>query len=615
MKKISMLHQHCARGAMAIGMATAPTSAWAQAEHTDSVQAPAPSPPQDSSTIIVTGIRSSLQKSAEIKRNAPQVLDVITAEDVGKLPDANVAEALQRVTGVQITRVFGEGQAVSVRGLQQVRVEVDGRTLLGWSSRLSPPENDQLGRSSGLDLVPSSLFGRLEVFKSPLASQAEGGLGGTVNLITPKPFDFRKTTVSLRADGTYSENAKKFEPGFAGLFSTRLAGGRIGILISGEYQKRTSVLQTLERNDFNDANYTSGGVTTVHETPVLLQYENFVVDRSRFGVDGSVQFQATPDWVITAEGLFSKIQTGRLQQQIGLRVPTSTNPVTNAVLQDNFVVAGTTGAGTLTTYGQQRDEPAISQLYSLNSKYDNGKLSIIADGYYSRGTFDQSIEIITLQNSKPVFGTFDFRAGAVPSLVLTTTGGAPFDATNAANWKLATNGVRANRLLGLLEEGTGKVDVAYRTGGGLTLSAGVRYTDLHSTSHAFRSQVTVPYSSVAPYINPSDAADFLPDINQDIPRSFLVPTANVDWIYNTAQAAQPNPDPNAASALLPNDQRDYDLTEKTTAGYVMVAADTELFGMPMKANVGLRVAHTSLSVDTNEVTSTGTSPVTDTNSY
>ena len=91
--------------------------------------------------ISVTGIRAALQRAAEIKREAPQVMDVITSQDVGKLPDDNVAEALQRVTGVQVTRVFGEGQSVSVRGLPLVRVEVDGRTLLGYSARLSPPED------------------------------------------------------------------------------------------------------------------------------------------------------------------------------------------------------------------------------------------------------------------------------------------------------------------------------------------------------------------------------------------------------------------------------------------------------------------------------------------
>jgi iron complex outermembrane receptor protein len=215
--------------------------------------------PAADDAIVVTGIRASLERAADIKREADQVMDVITAEDVGKLPDANVAEALQRVTGVQITRVFGEGQSVSVRGLQQVRVEVDGRTLLGWSARLSPPENDQLGRSSGLDSVPSSLFGRLEVRKSPLASNAEGGLGGTVNLVTPKPLSFKEPTISVRAQGVYSENSKKFEPAITGFATTKFADGRIGVMIAGEYQKRTSMTQTFERNNFLGRTYTGDG--------------------------------------------------------------------------------------------------------------------------------------------------------------------------------------------------------------------------------------------------------------------------------------------------------------------------------------------------------------------
>ena len=123
-----------ARGAFALAKLAGGASLAALAMAPAYAQDAAAASPDDD-VIVVTGIRASLERAADIKREASQVMDVITAEDVGKLPDANVAEALQRVTGVQITRVFGEGQAVSVRGLQQVRVEVDGRTLLGFSAR------------------------------------------------------------------------------------------------------------------------------------------------------------------------------------------------------------------------------------------------------------------------------------------------------------------------------------------------------------------------------------------------------------------------------------------------------------------------------------------------
>lgn len=541
--------------------------------------------------IIVTGIRASLEQAADIKRDAPQVMDVITAEDVGKLPDSNVAEALQRVTGVQITRVFGEGQSVSVRGLQQVRVEVDGRTLLGWSARLSPPENDQLGRSSGLDSVPSSLFGRLEVRKSPLASQAEGGLGGTVNLVTPKPLSFKEPTISVRAQGVYSETTDKFEPAITGFATTKFADGRIGVMIAGEYQKRTSTTQTFERNNFLNRNYTGTGGGAI-PTPVLLQYEQFVVDRSRLGLNGAIQFEVTPEFTITADALYSKLKTGRHQDFFAFRLPTGSNPVTNRVVEDGMVVAGNAN-GTVTTAGQIRNEPTESFLYGLNGKYENDGLTVEADGYYSKGTIDQTIQIVTLQATAAVPGAFDFRDQTVPSLTL----GGTFNPTNYASYNPANNGVRSNRLIGLLEEWTGKLDVSYEADSGVTISAGVRYTDLHARSNAFRSQVTPTRAEIEPYLKLINAGDILADIPGSFPRSFLSTAPTFDYVFNRAQAAEPNPDPNGRSTLLPNLQRDYDLSEKTIAGYLMVSGEGEILGVPYKANGGVRIAATRLSVD------------------
>jgi iron complex outermembrane receptor protein len=556
-------------------------------------QSDAPANADAGEDIVVTGIRRSLELAAEVKRDSPQIMDVITAEDVGKLPDANVAEALQRVTGVQITRVFGEGQAVSIRGLQQVRVEVDGRTLLGWSSRLSPPENDQLGRSSGLDAVPSSLFGRLEVRKTPLASQAEGGLGGTVNLVTPKPFDFKKPTASIRVQGVYSDNSDKFEPAVTGFGTTTFADGRIGIMLAGEYQKRTSTVQAFERNNFLNRNYTAAGVTTVRQTPVLLQYENFVVDRSRIGLNGALQFKVTPEFVVTADALYSKLTTGRYQDFFSFRLPTGTNPVTNAVVENGTVVAGNAN-GTVTTAGQIRNEPVQSYLYGLNGRYESNGLTLQADGYYSKSTIDQKIQIITLQAIGAVPGSFDFRTGTIPSLTLAPA----FNPAAYSSYAPAGNGVRSNRLLGLLEEWTGRLDASYDTGSGVVLAAGLRYTDLRAQTNAYRSQVTPSRAEIEPYLAVMQPGNFLPDIAGNFPRGFLTTTPTFDFVFNRAQAAQPNPNPNDRSTLLPNAQRDYDLSETTLAAYLMVSGEGEIAGLPYRANAGVRIANTRLSVDT-----------------
>lgn len=290
--------------------------------------APAPaasaSAAASTTTITITGIRASLQAAAEVKRDAPQVMDVITATDIGKLPDDNVAEALQRVTGVQVTRVFGEGQSVSVRGLPLVRVEVDGRTLLGYSARLSPPENEQLGRNSGLDTVPSGLFGRIEVRKSPIASQVEGGLSGSINLVTPKPLDFKQFTASGRIQGTYSDGVEQVEPAVQGFMAQQFDDQRIGALLAVDYTKRTTLTQAFERNNFftrtrigaGTAPGTSADLNADGQPDVSsdrIHYEQFTVDRTRAGVNAGLQWRPVPNFDILLEGIYSKLKTEREQ--------------------------------------------------------------------------------------------------------------------------------------------------------------------------------------------------------------------------------------------------------------------------------------------------------------
>jgi iron complex outermembrane recepter protein len=552
--------------------------------------------------IVVTGIRESLEQAVDIKRDSLQILDVITAEDVGKLPDNNVAEALQRVTGVQITRVFGEGQAVNVRGLQQVRVEVDGRTLLAWSARVSPPENDNLGRSSGLDSVPASSFGRLEVFKSPLANQVEGGLGGTVNLVTPKPLDLPKDISSLRAQYTYSDQAEEYEPTVGATFSRKFFDDRLGFLVSGEYFERTSKLQLFERNNwFSALNGAPAGSERIL-VPRLLQFENTDIDRTRQGANATLQFQATPQLRLTADALYSRIESARTNQFIAFNMPTSATAaiVRNATVEDGFALAGT-ATGRVRTGSQFREDPTANWLYGLNAEYlgENG-LTIKGDAYFSKGTLRQKIEVFTLDSPNNVAGTYDFRNGVVPSLTLATLTGQPWDPALYANYSPQTSGltpIRANVLPGNLDETSARLDVSYEFNESVVAHTGIRFTDLNADFQSFRSRAPAVPADLLPFLD-FGTADFLSSIPGTFPRTFVTARPGQDFIITRGLANEPNITGDPAGSLRRNEQRDFFLNEEVLSGYAMMDFYTELFGLPVKINGGVRVSKTDFQVDT-----------------
>ncbi|MDQ2779843.1 MAG: TonB-dependent receptor [Pseudomonadota bacterium] len=594
------------RSPLALAASLCVLSAGALAQPAPAAAA-ASAPVPGTTTLTITGIRASLEQAAEVKRNAPQVMDVISATDIGKLPDDNVADALQRVTGVQVTRVFGEGQSVSVRGLPLVRVEVDGRTLLGYSARLSPPENEQLGRNSGLDTVPSGLFGRIEVRKSPIASQVEGGLSGSINLVTPKPLDFKKFTASARLQGTYSEGAKKFEPAAQGFVAQQFDDNRIGALLAVDYTQRTTLTQAFERNNFftrtrigtGTAPGTSADLNADGQPDVSgdrLHYEQFVVDRSRFGVNGGLQWRPTPNFDILLEGIYSTLKTQREQDFMAWRY--INKAITNPSFQDNFIVAGTS-TGTLQQAGLYRAEPTVSQLYALSTSWKPGLFTVNTDLSASRGTLDQVIRQITLDSvNRNIPGTFDYRAGVVPSLDLGS-----FDVAAPANYNISQ--IRANRLLASMDEKVAKVDVSYSFVEGFlkSIGAGLRYRELDAKSEAFRSQVVPTRAEALPYVSAIDAANFLNGIPGNFPRGFLTTLHDLDYLLQRATGGGPL-DRNAA--------RDYDLTEKALAAYVMADFDGSIAGLPVQANVGLRSVRTDFKVTT---LAQGTDPVLDTNKY
>ncbi|AWB69154.1 TonB-dependent receptor (plasmid) [Saccharobesus litoralis] len=180
--------------------------------------------------IQISGIRGSLNKALNNKRFAEQIVDSIVAEDIGKFPDNNVVEALQRVTGVQVTgRGGGEISEISIRGLNDVHTTVNGRDVFTGS-----------GRAVALQDIPASLLSTVDVYKTRSASQNERGIAGSIDVKTHRPFNFDGSKVVLAARGTYDDQAEDIDTNLSALTSNRWETdfGEFGALVNLSYVEK-----------------------------------------------------------------------------------------------------------------------------------------------------------------------------------------------------------------------------------------------------------------------------------------------------------------------------------------------------------------------------------------
>jgi len=192
--------------------------------------------------IVVTGIRRSIESSTAQKRGAAGILDAISSEDLGKFPDANVAESLQRIPGVAIDRSNGEGQSVTVRGLGPNfnTVLFNGRSFA----------SDNYNRSFSFDLLPAELISGAQVYKSSQAPLQSGGIGATINLQTPKPLALKGFKGVFTGKANYEKNSDKFTPQLFGLLSDTFADGKLGLLGSVSYQRRKAAVTSITTDGY-----------------------------------------------------------------------------------------------------------------------------------------------------------------------------------------------------------------------------------------------------------------------------------------------------------------------------------------------------------------------------
>mgnify|MGYP000892648235 CR=1 FL=1 len=263
--------------------------------------------------IIVTGIRAQVQSAQAIKQNAEQLVDSVTAVDIGALPDRSVTEVLQRIPGITIGRTANgrdadrlsiEGSGVQIRGLSLVRGEFNGRDSFGASN----------GRALGFEDVPPELMAGVDVYKNPSADMIEGGLGGLVNLRTREPFDAKGRIVAGSVDYSYTDLRKEGKPSGSVLYSDRWESnklGQFGVLVDLAYSELSTRADTFSVNPYRErvgadpnatdkpGNYIAGVAPgkTVY-VPDGWGYRTLDFERERFGVAGVLQWSPDARWEI-----------------------------------------------------------------------------------------------------------------------------------------------------------------------------------------------------------------------------------------------------------------------------------------------------------------------------
>jgi TonB-dependent receptor len=294
--------------------AAAPAVAFAQA---------APAPTDTVEEIVVTGQRAAIQSAQKLKQNAEQLVDSITATDIGALPDRSVTEALQRVSGVTIgrtsdgrdaDRISVEGSGVQVRGLSWVRGELNGRDSFSAKA----------GRTLSFEDVPPELMAGVDVYKNPSADIIEGGVGGTVNLRTRLPFDSAKRILAYSLDSSWGDLSRDWKPSASVLYSDRWDTkiGELGFLVSLSDSKLSSRTDTISVDPFYARTDLEPGKTVY--VPGGFGYRSLDFDRRRRGVAAALQWRPNDQWEASLQFLRSSATQASTERAIGFN-PGSTN--------------------------------------------------------------------------------------------------------------------------------------------------------------------------------------------------------------------------------------------------------------------------------------------------
>lgn len=632
--------------ALTIGLATA-APALAQTASAAGQDSQATDPGADQE-IVVQGFRKSLSDALSIKRREVGVVDTITAEDVGKFPDSNLAESMQRLPGVAITRGDGgEGKTISVRGLgaQFTRVRLNGMEGASSTGSSDIRSGYVSSRSFDFSTFASELFSSLAVRKTGSADIEEGSLGATVDLQTPRPLAANKDfTLALSAQGTYDDLRQRVSPRVTGLISKKFLDDTLGVSASAAWTKRHTreegwaaidILQgslnhfcspvgytpqspgnnatngsnaancstgnpRLANTPTNNANYAlvDSANTFVPRTPRLIRSDQ---DYTRFGATFTLEAQPSDHTHVAIDALYSRYDVTRSDQSISA-LSFSRNAGQHGSAESSVVDAVRASDGTL-TYGLFNGVDLTNDLTlshyittfsQINASFEQDFGALKLDGYVgmSRTVYDKPMrtQIGIFANNVNGF-SFDFRDN--PRFPVINWG---IDVSNPANFTFAPPAADATNLGTLAltrgrdetNDTTAELNGSLAIVPGLKLRVGGQYRDSKYETLS-RSRVTQNLAPTIPGgITMAQLTSPLTGFGSSLPVPEISGWAAPDYAKFDSVFGFSS---ETGAYALTTSTSGY-LIEKIKSAYAMLDLDTNALSIPIRGNIGVRYVNT-----------------------
>jgi TonB-dependent receptor len=593
--------------AAAQGQSATPADPTVQAQESPADDSAAPQTDDaEGETIVVTGLRRSLQTSQNIKRNSDQIVDAIVAEDIGKLPDITVSDTAARIPGVQVERTGGEASRVLLRGLDRsyYTTTYNGREIFTAETR-----------SVALQDFPAGAISAVEAFKTSTANLVEPGLAGLINVRSRRPFDFKGFEIAGSVWANYPKQSEDLKPNAQLLITNRWEtanGGDIGALINFSYT-RLHYQDAIRRHAFFIADNLGGAAGG--RSPDFPEIHNAEADRWRPSINGALQWRPNSDLELYAEGLwqgYREESTDRMWQ-----VPLwGGSAYSNLVVENGAVISGTVtnpGSccnGDYQTKGFQGATKRKTDTYqfAVGGRYDAGPLRITGDLSRTDSTFKLRAESVDfgINNENFIVNWFTGRPGGIgPTLEIVG-----LDFANPANYNY--RGFFERYLVAEGNDWQARLDAEYDSGLAWlpNIQTGMRYTDRDASrtdgerywDANNRGAFNIPISQ-APLDYRLFHSAFRGDDNKPTPTTWLAPTFQSVWSnltalrqFNVTKGLPLDGNPNRsqnndANPPAPVPTRNFGVNEKTVAGYAQ--AKFEFQGsLPIDGLVGLRLVRT-----------------------